>query len=355
MRRVILAALFAAAIASPADAARDVLSQRSDRAFDATGLRTLRVENPRGSAEVKRSGDGQVHLWALKQVRATRSERERLARETRLEASREGDVLVIQVRYPQGPAMRISFLELCSGFDTPRVDMQLSIEVPPGVAVEMRSASGDLSTAGLAGTQRLATTSGDIRVEGATGRVQATATSGDIEAAGLAAARLRSVSGDISVDRATGALDAATTSGSITVKGAADSLELGTVSGEVEVDGSPKTLRVTTTSGDVTARGVAGVLAVATSSGDVDLHARPGLARAGVTTVSGDATLDVPAGFGGSVDLQTSSGALDVALPLEVKTVTRHLLRGTVGRGAARIELKSSSGDLHVTSGGTGS
>lgn len=348
----LLAAL--AALATPALAER-TLTQTSQRDFDAAGIRTLRVENPRGFTEVKRSGDGRIHLWAFKQVRARNADRDRLASDTRLEAGREGDVFAVSVRYPQGPALRITFLELFAGHDTPRVEMKLSIEVPPGVTVEMRSSSGDLRTANLAGIQRLTTTSGDIAVEGATGPVQASVTSGDIEATGIAAARLRSVSGDISVEGASGALTAGTTSGDIRVRGAADSLRLDSVSGEIDLDGAARAVAIGTTSGSVSARGIVGPLSATTSSGDLDLRAHAGLLRADISSVSGDVTLDLPAGFGGTVELQTASGALDVALPVQVQSVTRRALRGTIGKGSGRLILKSASGDLHVTSGGQGS
>jgi hypothetical protein len=352
MRRTMLALTVLAAFAHPAWAER-AISQQSQSDFDAAGIRLLKVENSRGFTEVKRSGDGRIHVWAQKQVRSRGAEADRLAKATLVETDRTGDTFTVHARYPQGSVMRISFAELFMGVDTPRTEVQLSIEVPPGVAVEMRSASGDLRTAGLAGDQSLASTSGDIRIEDATGRVEATATSGGIEAAGLARARLRSVSGAVSVERANGVLHVTTTSGDIHVSGAADSVALGTVSGEVEVDGAARGLELGSTSGDVTVRRAAGRVSLSTSSGDVDMSAVAGLTQARITTVSGDVELALPPGFGAAVDLQSSSGTLDVEMPLDVRTITRHQLRGTLGRGGARLELKSSSGDLHIKGGGT--
>lgn len=355
MRRIVLAVLAVAAFAAPAAAARGELTQQSQRDFDAGGLRTLRVENARGLVEVKRSGDGRIHLYALKRIRAAGSQRERLARETLVDTDRSGDTFSIRVRYAQGPALHISFLELLAGFDTPLVEVQLSVEVPPAMAVDVRSASGDVRTAGLAGPEHLVTTSGHVRIEGAAGPVVVAATSGSISASGLAGASLRSVSGDIGVDRVARGLTAATTSGGITVKGAADSLDLATVSGDVEVDASPRRLAISTGSGGVDAKGIAGTVSASSTSGDIELHAVSGFARAEATTVSGDVTLALPRGFGGNLEMTTTSGALDVALPMELRAVSRHQLRGRIGQGAGRIELKSTSGDLHITGGGNGS
>jgi hypothetical protein len=352
MRRMTLTLSLIAALALPARAEKAV-SQQSQRDFDAAGIRVLKVENPRGFAEVKRSGDGRIHVWAQKQVRSRGAESQRLLDETQVETDRSGDAFTVRVRYPQGSVLRISFAELMAGGSTPRNEVQLSIEVPPGVAVEMRSSSGGLRTAGLAGSQRLASTSGEIRVEEAAGPVEATSTSGDIEATGLGAARLHSVSGSVSVERAAGVLRVSSTSGDIHVIGATDSLSVNTVSGEVEVDGASRGLELGSTSGDVTLRRVAGNVALSTSSGDVGIAALAGLKQARVTTVSGDVELTLPSGFGAAVDLQSSSGSLDVEMPLEVRTITRHVLRGTIGRGGARLDLKSSSGDLHIMGGGT--
>jgi hypothetical protein len=355
MRRALITLTLMTALTTPALADRSLLTQSSQRDFDAAGVRLLRVENPRGTTEVRRSADGRIHLLAYKQVRATRTDRERLARETQLEAGREGDAFAVRVRYPQGPALRISFFELFSGLDTPRVQMDLTLEVPAGIEVELRSSSGDLRTADLAGAQRLATTSGDIVVESASGPLQANATSGDIEASAVGLARLRSVSGDVTVKGATRPVRVNTTSGDIEVSEAADSLRLDSVSGDIQVEGAAGPLSIGTTSGEVHASRVVGPLVASSSSGDLELGTAAGFTRAELSSVSGDVTLDVPKTFGGAVELQTSSGTLEVSLPVQVQSVNRRLLRGTIGKGTGRLLLKSASGDLHVTSGGQGS
>lgn len=355
MRPQVVTLFLLASLSAPAHADRALLTQTSQRDFDAAGLRVLRVENPRGVTRVEPSADGRVHLVAHKLVRASGADRERLARDTQVEAGREGDAIAVRVRYPQGPALRITFFELFSGLETPRVQVEITVQVPSGLEVDLRSSSGDLQTRGLAGTQRLATTSGDILVEEASGTVTANATSGDIEASGLALARIRSASGDIGVSGATRTLVINTTSGNIQVDGARDSLRIESVSGDIDLDGAAGPVTLGTTSGEVQARGVVGPLVASTSSGDLDLGTTPGFSRAEVSSVSGDVTLDVPRTFAGAVELQTSSGTLEVSLPVQVRSVTRRALRGTIGSGNGRLLLKSASGDLHVTSGGQGS
>jgi hypothetical protein len=353
MNRLSLVLLGLAAIASPAAARDDALREQSERTFDATGLSAIEVHNPRGFVEVRPSGDGRVRLYAYKVVRAPSPDRQRLARETKVESSREGDRFVVRVIYPKSRAMRISLWEMFSGEHAPTLQVRLSIEVPRGFAVTLGSSSGDLRTARMAGLQTLATTSGDITIEEASGRVVARATSGSIEATGIAAARLSSVSGDIAVEGASGPLAIRTTSGEISVVSASDSLRLDSVSGDVRASAAPRGLVASTTSGELVVGTAAGAVRLSSSSGDVDLLAGRGLTRLVASSVSGDLQVRLPRDLGATLALQTSSGALDVTLPMDVRTVTRHELRGTLGRGGVPVELRSSSGDIHVTSGGT--
>jgi DUF4097 and DUF4098 domain-containing protein YvlB len=406
MNRLSLVLLGLAAIASPAAARDDALREQSERTFDATGLSAIEVHNPRGFVEVRPSGDGRVRLYAYKVVRAPSGDRQRLARETKVESSREGDRFVVRVIYPKSRAMRISLWEMFSGEHAPTLQVRLSIEVPRGFAVTLGSSSGDLRTARMAGLQTLATTSGDITIEEASGRVVARATSGSIEvprgfavtlgsssgdlrtarmaglqtlattsgditieeasgrvvaratsgsieATGIAAARLSSVSGDIAVEGASGPLAIRTTSGEISVVSASDSLRLDSVSGDVRASAAPRGLVASTTSGELVVGTAAGAVRLSSSSGDVDLLAGRGLTRLVASSVSGDLQVRLPRDLGATLALQTSSGALDVTLPMDVRTVTRHELRGTLGRGGVPVELRSSSGDIHVTSGGT--
>jgi hypothetical protein len=351
-RSLVLAVLGLAVLAAPAGADRGSLREQSQRDFPAAGLRAVRVENARGLIEVRRGEPARVRLTALKVVRAPVESRRDLAREMGVETQVRDGVLEVRVRYPQGRALRISFWDVMRGVESPRAEIRLELEVPPGFAADLRSASGDLRTAGLDGAQTLTTTSGDIGIEDAGGPVEARATSGSVDATGLRAARLTAVSGDVVVDGVRGPLQARTTSGGISVRGAADSLRLDSVSGDIRIDAAPRGLTAGTTSGEISARSVQGVLRLSTSSGDVVVHAAPGLARAEIGSVSGDIAVEMPAGLGATIDLSTSSGALDAAVGLEVQSVTRHALRGTVGDGRARVQLKSSSGDIQVTMSG---
>src|SRR5262249_43682660 len=150
--------------------------------------------------------------------------------------------------------------------------------------------------------------------------------SGDVTLADVARARIRTVSGDIEVSGVHGPLEAHSSSGDLTIHGAVDSLALGTVTGDVRITSAPHGLRLSTTSGGVVARHVAGSVDIGASSGDVTLALESPLARAGVTTTSGDIHVSFGTGVGGELELRTSNGSLDLDAPLQVNTTSRRFV-----------------------------
>jgi hypothetical protein len=336
-------------------AGTSTLREQSQQVVEARGLTGLKIENPRGLVRVRPSRDGRIHVTALKLTTASEDARARaFSRDTRVETSTEAGRFVVRVRYPQRQTIRVNLWRLFKGgFDFPGVEVRLSVEAPDRLPVELETASGDLETSDLAGAQVLRTTSGDIEVRGAGAPITASTTSGNVMVAGLARARVRSVSGDVSLEDARGALDVRTTSGDLEVRGATDSLALSTVSGDIRVDRAPRGIDAGTTSGQLVVEGpAAGVVTLRTVSGGVRVGLDRGLRRAGVNTVSGDIQVGLPEGFGCDLTLTSSSGTLDSAVPLTIRTVSRREMSGVVRGGGPPVVLRSTSGDIAVTGGG---
>jgi DUF4097 and DUF4098 domain-containing protein YvlB len=331
------------------------LREQSQQVVEARGLTGLRVENPRGLVEVRPSRDGRIHLTALKLASSRVSSRaEEFARGTRVETSTESGRFVVRVRYPQRQMLRASFSQLLRGeLDLPRVEVRLSLEVPSRLPIDLETASGDLETTDLAGTQALQTTSGDIEVRSATAFLSVTTTSGNVMASGLGRARVRSVSGDVTLDAARGPLDIRTTSGNIELSGVTDSLALSSVSGDIRVDRAPRGLDAGTTSGDIAVDGLAGGLVrLHSTSGEVRFGLDRSLRRADVNTVSGRIAARLADGLGCDLTITSTSGTLDSGVPLKIRTVSRREMSGVVSGGGARVVLHSLSGDIAVTGGG---
>ena len=331
------------------------LREQSQQVVEARGLTGLRVDNPRGLIEVSPSRDGRIHLTALKLAGSRVSMRaEEFARGTRVETSTESGRFVVRVRYPQRQRLHASLSQLFRGeLDLPRVEVRLSLEVPARLPVDLETASGDLETSGLAGSQSLQTTSGDIEVHAAAAFLSITTTSGNVMASGVGRVRVRSVSGDVTLDAARGPLEVRTTSGGINLSGVADSLGLSSVSGDIQVDRAPRGLDAGTTSGSIVVDGLAGGLVrLRSTSGEVRFGLDRSLRRADVSTVSGRITARLADGLGCNLTLKSSSGTLDSSVPLKIRSVSRHEMSGVVSGGGPPVVLHSLSGDIAVTGGG---
>jgi hypothetical protein len=352
---LLLVAILISPLPVGATVARITLREQSRLTVEASGLRGVVVQNPRGWVEIHPSADGRIHVSALKLSSASEASRaQHFGRLTRVETETRGGRFLVRVLYPQNQTIRVDFWRFLEGeFDLPRVEVRLLLDVPPEMAVELGAASGDLKTFDLSGPQSLQTVSGEIEVRNASGPVSGVSTSGDVVGSDLARARLHSVSGDVSLDGVHGPLRVETTSGDINVRGAADSLDFSTSSGDVRVDAAPRGIRVGTTSGDIQIDGAAaGLVHLHTISGEVHAGLERGFRGADIRTVSGDIELRIPERLGCNVTLDTQSGSLESSGLLQVRTSSRHRMSGAIGGGGPPVILQSSSGDIALTGGG---
>ena len=152
----------------------------------------------------------------------------------------EGDEVVVLA--PGGPLRGVQLqgdrtrLRVSSAYDE-----DLSVRVPRGARVDVRTQNGDLAVSDLSGSVYLQSMNGDFRVNGDPRHVEIEALSGDIHILGRpTSVKATTVSGDITISRARGVVDASSTSGDIDVT--ADGLERGnfsTTSGTASLRGSP--------------------------------------------------------------------------------------------------------------------
>ena len=177
----------------------------------------------------------------------------------------------------------------------------IAITAPPDVSIDVTAVSAVVIASGVRGGSRVKTVSGDVTLSNLGSHVDVKTVSGDVEAKAIAAElKLKSVSGDMSV-----------------VDGACRWVDARSVSGDVllDLDLDPAgTYDVQTVSGAVAIR--------TTAEPDLSVDA---------TTISGDVVSD----FG--LDFDHRPG--------------RRSLRDTIGRGGARLRVKTVSGDLRVLRG----
>ena len=76
-----------------------------------------------------------------------------------------------------------------------------------------------------------------------------------------------------------------------------------------------------------------------------------------LTSAYGAADLALPESFRCDLDARTAYGRVDVGVPVDAssteRSATRKSVAGKVRGGGGRVEIRCTSGDVHVTSGGS--
>ncbi len=263
-----------------------------------------------------------------------------------------------------------------------RLSVDYEIFVPQDIALEIKTTFGNVEAAGVspalvarsrtgrltvrhpwpegAGDARLATGAGDVLLDGWNvpgGSLRVETTSGDVEAQGVHCGReltLTARSGEIAVtdgSSGTRARVETTSGGARLTRLRAAALEVETGSGNVTLRETSGALTLKTAGGTLDGSGLnTPAVALNTGSGDARLSfAAPFSGSVAGTTVSGDLTLALWDNSDTRIDLNTTSGILASALPLEGRVgdgVRR--LTGTLGEGTGSIKLQSVSGDLRI-------
>lgn len=281
----------------------------------------LELVNGEGSARINAGVPGQVHIHGDFQLRPwfwgnARERAERITRNPPIEQD--------------GSLIRVGF----QGFRNGELNANYVIEVPPDTEVHTINGSGNVSVAGIAGPLTVVTGSGDVTANKIEGDFHATAGSGDIRGNGIKGeAEIRAGSGEVELGNVSGEVRVTTGSGDITLDAPGNTVSIRNGSGDIRVNGASNDLRIRTGSGDVTVGG-------SPSPGAYwELH-----------SASGDVTLNVPSTAAFRFYATTRMGDIRSALPLTIEERGRHELRAVVGQGSARVEVQTSSGDIHLNS-----
>lgn len=341
------------AIVAPVSAGAVEHREQSDHSIDLTGITALRVENARGEIDVRPGAAGAARVSAVKVTRAGSERRAReLAEETEVVTERRDGTLELRVRYAQHGSVRVGWRELFSGgFEAPSASVRLSLQIPAGLPLEVQTASGDISTVDLTGPLTLESSSGDVTVIASRGAVRVTTSSGDFDGRDLRVVEARSGSGGLRLENVAGPLNARTTSGTIVVRGAGDSVAVRSVSGDIDLDAAPRGVTATSTSGSIDARGIARFAKISSASGDVGFELVRPIERAEITTVSGRVEGRLASDVRCRLEVRTSSGEMEVLIPMELKSVSRREVVGVVGGGQAPVVLQTSAGDIELSGG----
>jgi DUF4097 and DUF4098 domain-containing protein YvlB len=195
---------------------------------------------------------------------------------------------------------------------------------------------------------RSKTGSGSHRIQGVRGNVQASTGSGSIVAREIGSLSASAGSGSIDAERVDGSVRANTGSGRIQARGVSGAITAKTGSGGIEVVQSGSgDVEVSSSSGTVRVRGVRGALRASTTSGGLHVQGEP-RGDWELSAASGGVQVDVPDGSGFDLDATTSSGSIDVGMPVAVTSTGRRTLRGAVHGGGSRLRVRTSSGSIDI-------
>jgi hypothetical protein len=270
--------------------------------FPATGPVRLRVEFGAGHITIKATETDRVSV----DLRGDGDSGDALAAETLIE--QRGDEVLVDV------PRRTGFLRRSP-------QLTLTVTLPEGSRVDVRSESADLDATGRLGDAQVKAGSGDTRIEQAND-VTVQAGSGDVDlgtAHGFAT--LTAGSGDITARSITGPGRVSTGSGDIRVERADGPLQANSGSGDVQVDAAE---------GDVNAN---------TASGD-QFVSRVARGRVKLNSASGDIHVGVVDGTPVWLDVNTLSGSVDSALSGGEPPVD--------GEDAVELRVNTVSGDISL-------
>ncbi|MGQ9673452.1 MAG: DUF4097 family beta strand repeat-containing protein [Candidatus Aminicenantales bacterium] len=270
----------------------------------------VQISNISGDIEVRTWSEGQVRIKAIKTSRASSlaQAKEDAARVT-IEISEEGNVLLIETKYPR------------SGRFWDRGSANVSVDywlwIPERAGFKASNVSGDVDVEGVGGALDLKAVSGDLKLRKVNARAECSAVSGDIEVADIAGdAFLKSVSGDLMI---TG------------IKG---SIEAETVSGDIQLTGitQAQTVRVKALSGEIVYQGTIN------PTGNYNLKSH-----------SGAITLSLPPDSAFDLEAETFSGTFRTDFEIKVTgKISSKEMSGVVNGGGAPVRLSSFSGDIKL-------
>ena len=270
-------------------------SETIEKTFTLDGPAHLQLRNVSGDSRITVGADGEIGVRARKRVRGASEERaKRLLENVEIRMEQSGNEVSVR---PHLYEQDRGWLDLFRGG---RVAVDFDITVPRGSHIDATTVSGDLDVRGTRGPLEVQSVSGDVTLSDIQGPI-----------------RLKMVSGDASCTEVAGALEANSVSGDLTFdRCRLHGCDILTVSGDVGL------------------------------TGDLDAGCEHRL-----KTISGDVALAL-VGSSYDVRFKTMSGDLDCDLTAVVTREGRRDQHVLVGGGAARVTVKTVSGDLQLRPGG---
>lgn len=310
--------------------------EQFSRKAAADAARSVLIENPNGQVSVVGRAQDFVQVDAVRFGRGvSEDEVARNAKSVRLDLSRVGDQVTVRV-VAERHLWNVARLNL-------------SISVPRGSEVEVKSASGDVDVRDIEAGVDVTTASGDV-VVGRANRAKANTASGDISITETRSAEANTASGDVKLQGIRGPAKCRAVSGDVTLEHVNGEVQISTVSSDVSARSIDESFSATTVSGSIELQEYYGAdTSIRSTSGDVEAFLlTPLTGTFTARTISGDITVAIPSNSDCTVDMSSTSGDIDTQLELHNTMQSRRQLTGVLGRGQGRLQLHSVSGSLTV-------
>ncbi len=335
----------------------DEHAETVERTFTVNGPPHLRLRNVSGESRITVGADGEVRVRARKRVRGASEDRaKRLLENVEIRMEQTGDEVSVR---PHLYEQDRGWLDLFRGG---RVAVDFEIAVPRHSRIDATTVSGALDLRGTRGPIEVQSVSGPVTLDDVQGAIRLKTVSGDASCTALAGAiEANSVSGDLAFERCRlHGCDIVTVSGDVDVSGDLDAgreHRLKTISGDVELVlvGSSYDVRFKTMSGELECALVGEI----SREGRRDKHVRvgAGAARVTVKTVSGDLQLRpgdgaVPAGPFGMSDDPEATIRVDPDRPGGPVAADAREILARVARG--ELDVDAAARALDATRGGRG-
>lgn len=217
--------------------------------------------------------------------------------------------------------------------------------------LEQSLITDDISQSSLPEGGKLATVSGDISVGTSDGALSIRTVNGDVHVGqSKGPINVHTLNGTLDVDDASGAVEVRSSSGDVTLGQADGAVSIRTMNGDTAVSHATRDVMIRSVSGDTT----------------LTLDAASQMRTVDIGTVSGDMTLHLPHGFGGTFDIILKQRRSETTFPLQqslgltvqlgdwkkesggledVRTITA---TGKIGDGRDHIIVRSVVGTLKL-------
>ena len=162
--------------------------------------------------------------------------------------------------------------------------------------------------------------------------------------------------GNVTLSGLQGDLSLTTGDGNVALDHVAGNLRIKSGDGQVKITDADGAIDAQTSDGNLSVDGLFHALALHTSDGTLELNLREGTKLAGASTIQssdGSVTLRVAQSFAADLNVRTSDGHVDCALPLTMDHYQSgggegHELRGKLNGGGTPLTIHTSDGNVKI-------